>query len=219
MKRTLILAMLTLFWPAGLQAQIITGTARAIDGDTLEMGDQRIRLHGMDAVELDQSCPKDGTAWPCGQEAKALLAQLVNGKAVTCEQVDFDAYRRTVARCESGGLDLGRTLVDAGLAIALPQFSDAYVETEGRVRGHAIGIWGGTFDTPAAYRAAHPRKEPRPAVVRAAPITRPATGVYFATCAQAWAAGAAPIYLGQPGYRPEMDGDRDGIACEPFRRR
>ncbi|WP_240740889.1 excalibur calcium-binding domain-containing protein [Deinococcus sp. Arct2-2] len=38
--------------------------------------------------------------------------------------------------------------------------------------------------------------------------------VYFASCAAARAAGAAPIRRGQPGYRPEMDGDGDGVACE-----
>jgi hypothetical protein len=37
--------------------------------------------------------------------------------------------------------------------------------------------------------------------------------------ATARAAGAAPIYRGQPGYREEMDGDGDGIACEPHRMR
>lgn len=40
------------------------------------------------------------------------------------------------------------------------------------------------------------------------------SGVYFANCAAARAAGAAPIRRGQPGYRPEMDGDGDGVACE-----
>jgi hypothetical protein len=38
--------------------------------------------------------------------------------------------------------------------------------------------------------------------------------VYFANCTAARAAGAAPIYLGQPGYRSALDGDKDGVACE-----
>ncbi|MDB5046644.1 MAG: hypothetical protein JWQ08_2694 [Deinococcus sp.] len=38
--------------------------------------------------------------------------------------------------------------------------------------------------------------------------------VYFASCGAARAAGAAPMRRGQPGYRPEMDGDADGVACE-----
>lgn len=45
----------------------------------------------------------------------------------------------------------------------------------------------------------------------------PERGVYYPNCSAARAAGAAPIYAGAPGYRPEMDGDSDGIACEPYR--
>ncbi|MDO5061106.1 MAG: excalibur calcium-binding domain-containing protein, partial [Actinomycetaceae bacterium] len=41
----------------------------------------------------------------------------------------------------------------------------------------------------------------------------PATG-YYANCAQAKAAGVAPLRRGQPGYRPALDRDGDGIACE-----
>jgi hypothetical protein len=42
--------------------------------------------------------------------------------------------------------------------------------------------------------------------------------VTYAGCNEVRAAGAAPLYAGQPGYRAEMDGDGDGIACEPIRR-
>lgn len=38
--------------------------------------------------------------------------------------------------------------------------------------------------------------------------------VYYKNCSEARAAGAAPIYQGQPGYRPGLDRDGDGIACE-----
>ena len=46
-----------------------------------------------------------------------------------------------------------------------------------------------------------------------------AATTYYPGCDAARAAGAAPIYRGQPGYREEMDGDGDGIACEPHRSR
>lgn len=39
-------------------------------------------------------------------------------------------------------------------------------------------------------------------------------GVYYANCSAARAAGAAPLYRGDPGYRSGMDGDNDGVACE-----
>jgi hypothetical protein len=40
--------------------------------------------------------------------------------------------------------------------------------------------------------------------------------VYYPRCDYARAAGVAPIRAGEPGYRPELDADRDGIACEPY---
>jgi Excalibur calcium-binding domain len=38
--------------------------------------------------------------------------------------------------------------------------------------------------------------------------------VHYAGCNEVRAAGKAPLYEGQPGYRADMDGDGDGIACE-----
>lgn len=40
------------------------------------------------------------------------------------------------------------------------------------------------------------------------------SGVLFKNCTEAWAAGAAPLYRGEPGYRAKLDGDGDGVACE-----
>jgi hypothetical protein len=41
--------------------------------------------------------------------------------------------------------------------------------------------------------------------------------VTYSGCDEVRAAGKAPLHAGDPGYRPEMDGDGDGIACEPRR--
>ena len=47
------------------------------------------------------------------------------------------------------------------------------------------------------------------------------SSVYYSNCTEAWNAGAAPIYRGEPGYRIDLDRDKDGVACEkrPSRRR
>lgn len=45
----------------------------------------------------------------------------------------------------------------------------------------------------------------------------PPLGAHYSGCDDARAAGVAPLYEGEPGYRPEMDGDGDGVACEPYR--
>ncbi|MET3861682.1 hypothetical protein ABIE38_002618 [Dietzia sp. 2505] len=42
----------------------------------------------------------------------------------------------------------------------------------------------------------------------------PPVAASFSSCAEARAAGAAPLYVGQPGYSTKLDRDRDGVACE-----
>ncbi|WP_404980007.1 excalibur calcium-binding domain-containing protein [Caulobacter sp. BE264] len=53
-----------------------------------------------------------------------------------------------------------------------------------------------------------------PAARPASSGTRPTSSAYFANCAEARAAGAAPIRVGEPGYRAGLDRDGDGVACE-----
>ncbi|WP_258066757.1 excalibur calcium-binding domain-containing protein [Arthrobacter sp. GMC3] len=63
----------------------------------------------------------------------------------------------------------------------------------------------------AARVAAQQAAKPQPAPVQQAPA---APDAYYKNCAAAKAAGAAPLYVGQSGYRLALDGDKDGIACE-----
>lgn len=219
----LALALALAVAPVPALAQRISGPAVAIDGDTLDMTGMRIRLFGIDAVEGEQTCERGGQAWRCGEEARALLGELVAGKTIVCEQRDTDVYGRMVSVCRAGRLDLAAAMADAGLATALVSFSDAYAMSVERARAQRVGIWGSEFAEPADHRAAHPRADAhtRPARLAAEPAAPagPAAGIYYRNCAEARAAGAAPLYRGQPGYRTGMDGDGDGVACEPYRGR
>ena len=222
MKSILITAALAVLFPTLACAQEVSGGARAVDGDTVNMTGMAIRLHGLDAPEATQTCTRAGVRWECGKEATELLARLIDGKTLRCVKQDQDDYGRMVAICKVGQLDLADAIVSAGFAIALPQFSQAYVESEARARSFKIGIWGSEFQTPADFRgrmpvvATRPTASPPPKGIKQPPRV---TGVFYRNCAAARAAGAAPIYRGQPGYRPEMDGDGDGVACEPYRGR
>ena len=75
---------------------------------------------------------------------------------------------------------------------------------------------GQAAPAPAEPQPAPPAAPPPPADGAApAPAAPPVpAAVYYANCAAARAAGAAPLRAGQPGYREKMDGDRDGVACE-----
>lgn len=132
----------------------ITGAVRAGDGDSLDIGDTRIRLHGIDAVELAQHC-KDaaGADYACGEAAKRMLEDLVRGKTVRCdERYGVDQYGRIAAVCTADGISLNAAMVDSGFAIAYRQHSLAYVPNEERAKAARKGLWAGSFETPSDYR-------------------------------------------------------------------
>lgn len=145
--------------PMTAQGQIISGPANILDGDSFTMTGADVRLHGIDAPEGLQTCQRDGVPWPCGEEAASRLRRLVEGKQVTCVARDRDRYGRVVATCEAGGIDLSGAMVGSGLAVALPEYSDTYLDAEARAKVHRVGIWGSQFEMPAAYRAANPRSQ------------------------------------------------------------
>jgi endonuclease YncB( thermonuclease family) len=138
-----------LLWPP---PGMLSGPATAIDGDTLRIGDARIRLLGLDAVELGQMCTDAaGADWPCGREARSFLAGLVGGETTTCAADGRDRYGRILARCKVARADLGEQLVRAGWAPADLEYGLALAEA--RLKGR--GIWSGRFEDPAEWRRVH----------------------------------------------------------------
>lgn len=76
----------------------------------------------------------------------------------------------------------------------------------------AEALPGGASTAPVVATPTPPA-EPVPAPAPASSSPSPST-VHYASCAEARAVGAAPVLVGQPGYRSGLDGDGDGIACE-----
>ena len=83
----------------------IAGKARIIDGDTIDIAGQRIRLHGMDAPETKQTCVAKGKRWPCGEYAGFAIAEMIGKNWVHCRERDRDRYGRIVADCNLAGLE------------------------------------------------------------------------------------------------------------------
>ena len=130
----------------------VIGVASVIDGATLEIHDQRIRLHGIDAPESGQSCEKDGRQYRCGQQAALALADKIGWAPIRCEQRDIDRYKRIVAVCRLGAEDLNGWMVRLGWAIAYRQYSRDYVDDESAAQAAKAGIWAGRFIEPSKWR-------------------------------------------------------------------
>ena len=170
--RALALAAALLFITPAL-AQGITGPARVIDGDTLDISGQRIRLHGIDAPEKAQTCQIEGVPWACGVAAWGELVQLVAGKDLTCEARDVDRYGRVVAVCTADGEDINAAMVAQGWALAYRQFSNDYVGQEGEAHDARLGMWRGEFVAPWDWRRGD-RLVAAPVTPRVEPTARPA---------------------------------------------
>ena len=131
----------------------ITGQARVVDGDTIVVGRVRIRLEGIDAPETGQTCTtRAGEVWPCGRKATAELAHMIGDRAVSCEDRGLDKYRRVLAVCRAGDVDVNAEMVRRGYAWAFVRYSRDYVALEAQARAAGIGIWSGEATPAWDYR-------------------------------------------------------------------
>lgn len=136
-------------------AQNITGRASIIDGDTIEIHGNRIRLFGIDAPESSQLCRNASSdQYRCGADAANQLSEFTSGKVVSCARVARDRYGRTVAWCSINGADMGEWLVRAGLAIDWPKYSHGrYRLAQAGAHQAGNGMWAGTWIAPWEYRS------------------------------------------------------------------
>ena len=134
-------------------AETIIGQASVVDGDTLTVSGQRIRLWGIDAPESAQQCDRETKPYACGNEATRHLAALIQPGPVSCLVKTYDRYKRAVALCTSGSKDVSAEMVRAGWALAFVRYSADYVGEEQDAKANRRGMWSGSFVPPWDWRA------------------------------------------------------------------
>ena len=132
----------------------ITGYARVSDGDTIQLNGQRIRLIDIDAPELYQFCTLDDASYPCGEQSKQHLINLINGRMVSCVSEKRDKFDRFLGRCSVDGIDINQQMVEDGWAVSYY----GYQQQENKARKQSLGIWAGSFERPRDWRRNHPRR-------------------------------------------------------------
>lgn len=152
MSRRMAWAVLVLASPA--TAATVSGPATVIDGDTLEIGGERIRLFGIDAPETTQQCYRGAESWACGEASADQLRSLIGSSALTCRGHEVDQYGRLLAVCMIAGMDLNKLMVAQGWAIAFRRYSDNYAADQARAQAGKLGMWSSTFVSPEEHRAA-----------------------------------------------------------------
>jgi endonuclease YncB( thermonuclease family) len=130
-----------------------TGEARVIDGDTLVVGGAKVRLEGIDAPEIGQTCGRSSLGeWGCGAAATTALERLVEGQSVACDSRGTDRYGRMLGVCWAGRIELNDEMVRRGHAWAFVRYSQSYVEAEGEARALKLGVWQGASEPAWVYR-------------------------------------------------------------------
>jgi endonuclease YncB( thermonuclease family) len=137
---------------------VLTGIARIIDGDTIEISGIRGRLEGIDAPESRQVCASEtGRSWACGESATAALARLAHA-GLACIADGHDRYGRALLTCRVGGRDVGQALVGGGHALAYLAYSTRYQVEQQSARRNGAGLWQGTFEDPWRFRKRRKRR-------------------------------------------------------------
>ena len=115
----------------------IAGVEAVTAGDTLRIGPERIRFHGIHALQSVQRCPASGATWPGGAAAMRALRERLAVRPVECVERDSDRYGPTVTVCRVDGADLNAGTVSQGCPLChartlLSRSNTAQVDLEGR---------------------------------------------------------------------------------------
>ena len=132
--------------------EIIYGKPKVIDGDTIHIGKNKIRLFGIDAPEKDQICIKDNNKWLCGESSTSELLKIINNDNVLCKVLDIDQYSRLIAECFKNNININQYMVNEGWALAYRYYSKKYTINELHAKVNKKGIWQSKFINPWDYR-------------------------------------------------------------------
>jgi len=139
-------------------SNFISGKVKVIDGDTIKIKGNNIRLFGIDAPEKNQICFKKTQSYNCGFISTKVLKKYAEGKLVTCAYNDKDRYGRIIGICnfyynaEDKKLSLNRYMVFTGNAVAYKRYSKEYLDDEKWAKNNQLGMWQGKFIRPEEWR-------------------------------------------------------------------
>ena len=164
----LILKTLILLFSYDINAEIISGKATIVDGDTVKIDNKTIHLHGIDAPEMDQFCSyQNGKRYNCGHAAMRRLFLYIGPDTLECHirlsnkdgtlsatcQITsyFTVTEIGVTRGEK--IDLALEMVLTGHAFAVKYSSTIYRLAEDKARKERKGLWSGDFELPWNWRS------------------------------------------------------------------
>ena len=123
-----------------------------VDGDTIKLGDVKIRFSGIDAPEINQTCVASEGKVACGKISRDILITKVTNNKISCTNEGKDFYGRVLGECFVNGESLSRYLVREGFAFAYRKYSDKFILDEEYAKSNRLGMWSMKFQFPWDYR-------------------------------------------------------------------
>lgn len=189
-----------------------TGAQQISAGQRKQMANDPYNLLAVDGPSNQQKSDGDAATWlpkkksyRCSYVSRQIGVKHKYGLWVT--KAEKAAMQRVLASCPTQTVP-----VDNG-----PFARNAAASQSGASAGSAVG---GSRSSQSGNGSGTGSAQPAPAPASPAPVARapiaPQDGgdAYYRNCAAVRAAGKAPLYSGQPGYRAALDRDHDGVACE-----
>jgi endonuclease YncB( thermonuclease family) len=134
-------------------ADEIKGFSKVVDGDTVHINNNKIRLNGIDAPEKKQICIRSKQEYSCGTESTEALLKKIEKKPIICKvELNKDRYGRFIGVCFVGKINLNKWMVRNGHAVAYRRYSKDYIQDEEHAKKQKIGLWAGTFLEPEKWR-------------------------------------------------------------------
>ncbi len=133
----------------------IKGIAKVVDGDTIKIYNERVRLVGIDAPESKQKCfDKNGKEYFCGKMSTNFLKEIADQKIVECFYEKRDFYKRYLGNCYLGKVFLNLEMVRNGMAVIYDykNSSQDFIDAKNSAQENEVGIWQGAFELPKNYR-------------------------------------------------------------------
>ena len=145
---------------ANSEEKFINGyQVRVIDGDSVEIMKEKIRLFGIDAPEINQMCYKENNIhYACGHVSKLALERYIkkfSDYKIYCYYSERDKYNRILGDCYIGPnslLNINRYMVFEGYAVAYLRYSEKYLDAQETAKSNKKGLWAGKFDLPEEWR-------------------------------------------------------------------
>ena len=147
-----LIIILVLFFQQQVYAIELSGFSKIVDGDTVYIKSSKIRLEGIDAPEIKQKCKKNGKEYFCGKISQKKLIQKIGKNKIKCFSTGKDKYRRYLATCFIGKINLNKWMVRNGYAVAYRRYSKDYIEDENYAKKNKIGLWSSNFIHPEKWR-------------------------------------------------------------------